>query len=61
MRNGLAPIFFNSSMVLRKGFPLSPLLFLIIAKGLSRLILDSKRVRDFYNVKIGRYLSITHL
>ena len=42
-------------------FILSPLLFLLVAEGLSRALLDEKRRGLFEGIKISTNLNITHL
>ena len=42
-------------------FILSPLLFLLVAEGLSRALLDAKRRGLFQGIKITTNLNITHL
>ena len=59
--NGIASHFFHSERGLRQGFPLSPLLFLLVVKGLSRALLDAKRRGLFEGIKIATNLNITHL
>ena len=53
--------FFISERGLCQGFPLSPLLFLIVAKGLSRAILYANRRGSFLEIRIANNLNITHL
>ncbi len=59
--NGPASKFFDHSRELRQGCPLSPLLFLFIIKGHSRIIMEEKRVGAINGVKMGRSLYLTHL
>ena len=40
---------------------LYPLLFLLVAEGLSRAILNAKRIGNFVGLKISNSLKITHL
>lgn len=40
---------------------MSPLLFLIIAEGSSRLILEAKRTSSLGGIKMGRSFFLTHL
>jgi len=47
--NGVATPFFHAKWGLRQGCPLSPLLFLPVAEGLSRALLEAKR-----------FISLTH-
>ena len=59
--NGAPTSFFKSGRGMRKGFSLSPLLFLLIIEGLSRLILEAKNKGKLKGVKVRRKHFITHL
>ena len=59
--NGSSLYFLLSERGLRQGFPLSHLLFLSIAEGLSRAILDAKRRGQLEGIKLATNLNITHL
>jgi hypothetical protein len=52
--NGVTSGFFRSSRGLRQGFPLSPYLFLLVAEGLSRALVDAKRRRIVQGIRVGR-------
>eukprot|EP00253_Pinus_taeda_P034418 PITA_34418 len=59
--NGSTSQFFHLERGLRQGFPLSPLLFLIVMDALSRLIDSTKRNGDFNDLRITDECSLTHL
>jgi len=59
--NGAASPFFQAGRGLRQGCPLSPLLFLLVAEGLSRFILASKVEGTFRGIAISQVLYISHL
>jgi hypothetical protein len=59
--NREASPFFTSEKGLYQGFPLSPLLFLLVAEGLSRAILNAVRTRDFHEIQITTSQRLTHL
>jgi len=59
--NGVASLFFKLGRGLRKGFPLSPLLFLLTVEGLSRLIKEVAIHGSFEVVCITLACNITHL
>jgi len=59
--NGAASPFFHAERGLRQGCPLSPLLFLLVAEGLSRAILEAKAQGHFKGIQVAPDLYITHL
>jgi hypothetical protein len=59
--NGATSPFFSPKGGLRQECPLSPLLFLLVAKGLSRLIKEAYETGSFKGIKIGISYNITHL
>eukprot|EP00253_Pinus_taeda_P001598 PITA_01598 len=59
--NGAASPFFKSQRGLRQECPLSPLLFLLVAEGLSRLIHKARRFDKIKGIEVTINLYITHL
>ena len=59
--NGSPSCFFTASRGIRQGFPLSPLLFILVIEGLSLLIEDAKSNGKIKGIKILSHLSLTHL
>ena len=51
--------FFFPSRGLRKGFPLSPFLFLLVAEALSRLIHNAKEIREIEGIKVSNLEEVT--
>ena len=59
--NGAATSFFHAQRGLRQGCPLSPLLFLLVAEGLSRYLKDAVSRGGFGGIRLRGGLTITHL
>jgi len=59
--NGTPSKFFQVSRGIRQGFPLSPLLFILIIEGLSLLISNALNMGDIYGIKVAPSLYLTHL
>ena len=59
--NGVASSFFKAGRGLRQGCPLAPLLFLIIAEGLSRAIYCAKDEGIYRGISFGNDISLTHV
>ena len=61
MVNGTPTNYFKGFRGLRHGCPLSPLLFLLVIEGLSKLIDDARKGNKIKSIKISHHLCITHL
>jgi len=59
--NGSASSPFNIDRGIRQGCPLSPLLFLLVMEGLSRLISSTKRSGNISGLKIMEHFYLIHL
>ena len=53
--------FFKAEQGLRQGCPLSPLIFLIVAKGLSRFLWDAVRRGELTGLILAPGINLTHL
>jgi hypothetical protein len=51
--NGFASELFRPGRDLRQGFPLSPLIFLLVVEGLSLALLEAKFYGDFKGIRLG--------
>ena len=59
--NGNPTPFFSASRGLRQGCPMSPLLFLLIAEGFSRMIKELADHGDIVGIEVAARIFITHL
>ena len=59
--NGVVSPCFHAERWLQQGCPLSPLLYLLVAEGLSRSLRDAKIRGSLVGIQISQYLQITHL
>jgi hypothetical protein len=61
LTNGVASQLFHPHKGLRTGFPLSPLLFLLVANGLSNIKNGTKAKGPFKGIQIARGLNIDEI
>jgi hypothetical protein len=54
-------LFFKSGRGIRQGFPLSPLLFILVMEGLSLLLKDNESEGKLYGIKVSRTIKILHI
>jgi hypothetical protein len=59
--DGLTSTFFHAKKGLRKCFPLSPFLFLLVVEGLSGAMEDANERGEFHGISISLTLNLTHL
>lgn len=59
--NGTASPFFKAERGLRQGCPLSPLVFLLVAEGLNRYIIEAVQRGELQDLKLALGLTLTHL
>ena len=59
--NGAVTPFFHAERGLRQGFPLSPLLFLLVTEGLSLLLKKEHSDGNLNDIAIAQHLQITNL
>ena len=59
--NGSASNFFHIERGIKKGYPLLPLLFLLVMEGLSRLLSDEKKNGRLKGIKIAENYVLSHL
>ena len=57
--NGVATTFFKSGRGLRQGFPLAPLMFLIVVEGLGRALLFAKDCGNYHGLSFGNDIVLT--
>lgn len=58
--NGLASPFFHTQHGLTKGFPLSPLMFLLVGEGLRILLIATRNKEDIRGIEVAENIAITH-
>jgi hypothetical protein len=58
--NGSPTNFFSGKRGLRQGFPLSPLLFLLVVEGFNKLLKKAHNEGLFSGIKVSRIHAINH-
>ena len=61
MINGTPTSFFAASRGIHQGFPLSPLLFLLVIEGIGLLIKDAQRKGKIKGIKVSSLIVVSHL
>ena len=59
--NGVASPLFKYGRGLRQGFPLAPLLFLIVVQGLSRALLNVKDCGFYHGITFSNDITLSHV
>ena len=59
--NGTPTCFFTATRGIRQGYPLSPLLFILVIEAISLLIKDAKAKGKIRGINISDTLYLTHL
>lgn len=59
--NGVASPFFKAERGMGQGFPLSPLIFLLVVEDLSRFIIDAVRRGELTGLVLTPGINLTHL
>lgn len=59
--NGAVSTFFKAERGLRQGCPLSPLIFLLVAEGLSRFLKEAVRRSNLIGLILAHGINLTHL
>jgi hypothetical protein len=59
--NGVGYLFFKSGKELKKGYPLSPHLFILVMEGLIWALIEAQRAHSFQVVNFGSLTRLTHL
>jgi len=59
--NGETTSFFQSDRGLRQGYPISPLLFILVMEGLSLLLKKGQAEGELTDMKVSRLVKILHL